>query len=101
VLGFPCNQFGRQEPGSSAEIASFCAANYGVTFPMHAKVEVNGNGAHSLFVQLKEAAPGVLGTQAIKWNFTKFLVDRNGDVVERYAPNVAPETIAPDIERLL
>ena len=101
VLGFPCDQFGHQEPGESEEIASFCQANYGVTFPMHAKIEVNGDGAHPLYVQLKRAAPGLLGTQAIKWNFTKFLVDRDGAVVERYAPNVAPEKLAPDIERLL
>ena len=101
MLGFPCDQFGHQEPGTGAEIASFCETNYGVTFPLHAKIEVNGEGAHPLFVQLKEAAPGVLGTRAIKWNFTKFLVDRTGNVVERYAPNSAPEKIAPDIERLL
>ena len=101
VLGFPCDQFGHQEPGTGAEIASFCESQYGVTFPMHAKLEVNGDGAHPLFVRLKQAAPGLLGTKAIKWNFTKFLVDREGNVVERYAPNVAPEKIAPDIERLL
>jgi glutathione peroxidase len=101
VLGFPCDQFGHQEPGTVAEIASFCETSYGVTFPLHAKLEVNGDGAHPLFVQLKEAARGVLGTRAIKWNFTKFLVDRKGDVVKRYAPNAAPEEIAPDIERLL
>lgn len=101
VLGFPCDQFGHQEPGSEAEIASFCQKNYGVTFPMHAKVEVNGEHAHPLFVQLKAAAPGLLGTEAIKWNFTKFLVDRQGNVVTRYAPNTAPEKLAPDIERLL
>ena len=101
VLGFPCDQFGHQEPGTAQEIAGFCARNYGVTFPMHAKVEVNGDCAHPLFVRLKKAAPGVLGTKGIKWNFTKFLVDRSGNVAERYAPNVAPEKIAPDIERLL
>jgi glutathione peroxidase len=101
VLGFPCDQFGHQEPGTGAEIASFCEQNYGVTFPMHSKIEVNGAGAHPLFVHLKKAAPGVLGTQAIKWNFTKFLVNRAGAVVERYAPNTPPEEIAPDIERLL
>jgi len=101
VLGFPCDQFGHQEPGTGQEIATFCQVNYGVTFPLHAKLEVNGDGAHPLFARLKEAAPGLLGTKAIKWNFTKFLVDRNGDVVERYAPNVAPEKIASDIERLL
>jgi glutathione peroxidase len=101
VLGFPCDRFGRQEPGTGEEIASFCERNFGVTFPMHAKLDVNGDGAHPLFVRLKKAAPGLLGTKAIKWNFTKFLVDRKGDVVERYAPNVAPENLAPDIERLL
>jgi len=101
VLGFPCDQFGHQEPGSEAEIASFCQKNYGVTFPMHAKVEVNGPGAHPLFVQLKAAAPGLLGTEGIKWNFTKFLVDRQGNVVTRFAPNTGPEKLAPDIEKLL
>ena len=101
VLGFPCDQFGHQEPGTSAEIATFCQQNYGVTFPLHAKLEVNGERAHPLFVQLKKAAPGLLGTQAIKWNFTKFLVNKSGAVVERYAPNVAPEKLAADIERLL
>jgi glutathione peroxidase len=101
VLGFPCDQFGHQEPGTSAEIASFCESHFGVSFPLHAKVEVNGERAHPLFVQLKQAAPGILGTQAIKWNFTKFLVERAGKVVERYAPNVAPEKLAPDVEKLL
>ena len=101
VLGFPCDQFGHQEPGSEQEIAAFCETHYGVSFPMHAKIEVNGDGAHPLFVQLKKAAPGLLGTQAIKWNFTKFLVDRSGKVVERYAPNTTPASIAPDIEKLL
>lgn len=101
VLGFPCDQFGHQEPGNEAEIASFCQKNYGVTFPMHAKVEVNGEHAHPLFVQLKAAAPGLLGTEAIKWNFTKFLVDRQGNVVTRYAPNTKPETLAGDLEQLL
>ncbi len=101
VLGFPCDQFGHQEPGTGAEIASFCESHFGVSFPLHAKIEVNGAGAHPLFVQLKQAAPGLLGTQAIKWNFTKFLVDRSGKVVERYAPSTAPEALAPDIEKLL
>ena len=101
VLGFPCDQFGHQEPGTEQEIASFCASHFGVSFPMHAKIEVNGAGAHPLFMQLKKAAPGLLGTQAIKWNFTKFLVDRAGKVVERYAPNAAPDALAPDIEKLL
>jgi glutathione peroxidase len=101
VLGFPCDQFGHQEPGTAEEIASFCESHFGVSFPMHAKVEVNGEGAHPLFVRLKEKAPGLLGTRAIKWNFTKFLVDRKGDVVERYAPNTTPEALASDIEKLL
>jgi len=101
VLGFPCDQFGHQEPGTEQEIASFCESRFGVSFPLHAKIEVNGDGAHPLFVQLKQAAPGLLGTQAIKWNFTKFLVDRLGKVVARYAPNTTPAAIAPDIEKLL
>ncbi|UCE32504.1 MAG: glutathione peroxidase [Burkholderiales bacterium] len=101
VLGFPCNQFGSQEPGPESEIAEFCQLNYGVTFPMFAKVEVNGDGAHPLFEHLRSAAPGLLGTKAIKWNFTKFLIDREGKVVARYAPTVTPEALAPDIERLL
>ncbi|MBK1672944.1 glutathione peroxidase [Ectothiorhodospira shaposhnikovii] len=101
VLGFPCNQFGNQEPGSDAQIAEFCATSFRVSFPMFAKVEVNGADAHPLFRHLKAAAPGLLGTQAIKWNFTKFLVDRNGQAVRRYGPNVVPESIAGDIERLL
>ena len=101
VLGFPCNQFGAQEPGSEDEIESFCEINYGVTFPLFAKVDVNGDNAAPLYQYLKKAKPGVLGSEAIKWNFTKFLVDRNGNVVERYAPNVEPEAIAADIEKLL
>jgi glutathione peroxidase len=101
VLGFPCNQFGQQEPGSEADIGSFCEKNYGVQFPMFAKIEVNGDGAHPLFKFLKQEAPGVLGTQAIKWNFTKFLINRDGSVVKRYAPQTKPEEIADDIERLL
>ncbi len=101
VLGFPCDQFGHQEPGSHDDIARFCQLQYGVSFPMHAKVEVNGDGAHPLFTSLKTAAPGLLGTTAIKWNFTKFLVDRNGVVTSRYAPNTAPEALIPEIERLL
>jgi glutathione peroxidase-family protein len=86
VLGFPCNQFANQDPASDDEISQFCELNYGVTFPMFAKIDVNGDGAHPLFKHLKTAAPGLLGSEAIKWNFTKFLVDRNGKVVERYAP---------------
>jgi glutathione peroxidase len=101
VLGFPCNQFGAQEPGSEDEIESFCEINYGVTFPLFAKVDVNGNSAAPLYQYLKKAKPGVLGSEAIKWNFTKFLVDRKGKVVERYAPNVEPEAIVGDIEKLL
>jgi glutathione peroxidase len=101
VLGFPCNQFSQQEPGSAAEIASFCELNYGVSFPMFAKIEVNGPAAHPLFVQLKAAAPGLLGSEAIKWNFTKFLVDRQGNVVHRYAPTTEPAAIEADILALV
>jgi glutathione peroxidase len=101
VLGFPCNQFGKQEPGSEAEIGAFCEKNFGVTFPMFAKVEVNGDNAHPLFKHLKKAAPGVLGTEAIKWNFTKFLINKEGEVAARYAPQTKPEEIAADIEKLL
>jgi glutathione peroxidase len=101
VLGFPCNQFGAQEPGTEKEIASFCELNYGVKFPMFAKVDVNGDGAAPLYKYLKKAKPGLLGSEAIKWNFTKFLVDRDGNVVERYAPNTEPRDIAADIEKLL
>ena len=101
VLGFPCNQFGAQEPGGEEEIESFCEVNYGVTFPMFAKIDVNGKNAAPLYEHLKDAKPGLLGSEAIKWNFTKFLVDRKGKVVERYAPKVEPEAIADDIEKLL
>jgi glutathione peroxidase len=101
VLGFPCNQFGAQEPGSAAEIGAFCEKNYGVSFPMFEKIKVNGSEAHPLYRWLTSEAPGLLGTQAIKWNFTKFLVDRDGRVVKRYAPQDKPESIAPDIEKLL
>lgn len=101
VLGFPCNQFGHQEPGTEEEIAQFCELNYGVTFPMFAKVDVNGEHAHPLFVYLAEKAPGVFGTKAIKWNFTKFLVDRNGNVVERFAPQTKPSELKAEIEKLL
>ena len=101
VLGFPCNQFGAQEPGDAAEIANFCSLTYDVTFPVMAKVEVNGDGADPLFGWLKREAPGLLGTKAIKWNFTKFLVDRSGKVVGRYAPTTKPEDLARDIEGLL
>jgi glutathione peroxidase len=101
VLGFPCNQFRDQEPGSAEEIGSFCQKNYGVSFPMFAKIDVNGHSAHPLYRWLKQTAPGVLGTERIKWNFTKFLVDRRGEVVERYAPATKPQDLAKDIEELL
>jgi glutathione peroxidase len=101
VLGFPCNQFGGQEPGSEEEIGAFCEKNYGVSFPMFAKVDVNGDQAHPLFQHLKAEAPGVLGTEGIKWNFTKFLIGRDGKVVKRYAPQTKPEEIAGDAEKLL
>ncbi len=101
VLGFPCNQFGAQEPGDNEDIAQFCERNYGVTFPMFEKIDVNGGGTHPLFNWLKGEAPGILGTRDIKWNFTKFLVDRKGKVVERYAPTMRPEAISGDIEKLL
>jgi glutathione peroxidase len=101
VLGFPCNQFGAQEPGEADEIAGFCEKNYGVTFPMFAKIDVNGEHAHPLYQYLKKAAPGLLGSEGIKWNFTKFLVNRQGEVIERYASATAPESIARDIESLL
>lgn len=101
VLGFPCNQFGSQEPGSEEEIGAFCEKNYGVSFPMFAKVDVNGDNAHPLFKHLKGEAPGVLGTEGIKWNFTKFLIGRDGKVAKRYAPTTKPEEIADDIEKLL
>ncbi len=101
VLGFPCNQFGAQEPGDATAIEQFCQVNFGVTFPMFAKIEVNGENAHPLYAYLKHEAAGLLGTEAIKWNFTKFLVDRDGQVVERYAPATKPEDLAQAIETLL
>ena len=101
VLGFPCDQFGHQEPGTEEEIAGFCQQNYGVSFPMFAKVDVNGDDAHPLFKHLKAEAPGILGLEAIKWNFTKFLIGRDGKVVKRYAPQTKPEEIAGDIEKAL
>jgi glutathione peroxidase len=101
VLGFPCDQFGHQEPGGAEEIATFCERNYGVSFPMFEKIEVNGGNAHPLFNFLKKSAPGLLGSEGIKWNFTKFLVDREGAVKERYAPTTEPAAIAKDIEALL
>ena len=101
VLGFPCNQFGAQEPGSEADIAQFCEMNYGVSFPMFAKVDVNGGHASPLYRHLKAANAGVLGSEAIKWNFTKFLVDRNGEVVQRYSPQTEPKDLEADIRNLL
>ena len=101
ILGFPCNQFGKQDPGSNDEIMEFCQVNYGVSFPMFSKIDVNGSGADPLFKHLKKAAPGALGSQGIKWNFTKFLIDGEGNVVKRYAPTTKPEDIASDIESLL
>ena len=101
VLGFPCNQFGGQEPGDAAEIANFCSLTYDVTFPVFAKIDVNGDNADPLFERLKSDAPGLLGSKGIKWNFTKFLVDRSGKTVERYAPTTKPEDIRADIEKLL
>jgi glutathione peroxidase len=101
VLGFPCNQFGAQEPGDAAEIANFCSLTYDVTFPLFAKIEVNGSGADPLFEKLKEEAPGLMGSRSIKWNFTKFLVDRSGKTIRRYAPTSKPEEIRADIEALL
>lgn len=101
VLGFPCDQFGNQEPGDEAEIAKFCSLTYDVTFPMFAKVNVNGADAHPLFKHLKKAAPGLLGSEGIKWNFTKFLVDPTGQTVKRYAPTDTPASLAKHIEAML
>ncbi|MDE2357867.1 MAG: glutathione peroxidase [Betaproteobacteria bacterium] len=101
VLGFPCNQFGGQEPGNEQEIATFCETNYDVTFPMFAKVDVNGDKAAPVYRYLKSAKPGLLGTEAIKWNFTKFLVDRGGKVIARYAPNDTPESLEADVAKAL
>jgi glutathione peroxidase len=101
VVGFPCNQFGAQDPGANGEIAQFCERNYGVSFPMMSKVEVNGAGADPVWQWLKAEAPGVLGSEAIKWNFTKFLVGRDGRVIARYAPNVEPAALRQDIEKAL
>ncbi len=101
VMGFPCNQFGSQDPGSNEEIGAFCQANYGVSFPMMAKVDVNGAKAHALFQWLKAEAPGLLGSEGIKWNFTKFLINRQGQVIKRYAPLDKPASIAADIEAAL
>mgnify|MGYP001824323558 CR=1 FL=1 len=101
ILGFPCNQFGGQEPGSESDIAEFCELNYGVSFPMFAKIDVNGDGADPLFKHLKKSQKGLLGSEKIKWNFTKFLVNRDGEVIERYAPTAKPKDLAKDIESLL
>jgi len=101
VLGFPCNQFGGQDPGSNEEIDNFCKRNYGVSFPMFAKVDVKGPEAHAIFRLLTREAKGILGSQSIKWNFTKFLIGRNGEVINRYAPTTKPESLEQDIERAL
>ena len=101
VLGFPCNQFGSQEPGSEEEIGAFCEKNFGVTFPLFAKIDVNGTNAHPLYKHLKAEAPGLMGTEAIKWNFTKFLVKKDGTVYKRYAPQTDPKDLMEDIEKLL
>lgn len=101
VLGFPCNQFGAQDAGSNGEIAEFCQLNFGVTFPMMAKVDVNGDAAHPLYQWLAAEAPGLLGSKSIKWNFTKFLVGKDGQVIQRYAPTDTPESLTKDIEAAL
>jgi glutathione peroxidase len=101
VLGFPCDQFGHQEPGSEAEIQQFCSTKYSVSFPMFAKIKVNGPDTHPLYEFLKSEKSGILGTEAIKWNFTKFLIDREGNVVKRYAPTAMPDRIAVDVEQML
>ena len=101
VLGFPCNQFGNQDPGSNGEIATFCQRNYGVSFQMMSKIDVNGSDAHPLYRWLAAEAPGLLGSKAIKWNFTKFLIGKDGTVLKRYAPQDAPEKLAKDIEAAL
>ena len=101
VLGFPCDQFGHQEPGDEAQIRNFCSTSYDVTFPPFAKIEVNGEGAHPLYKWLKREGKGILGSETIKWNFTKFLVDRDGQVVKRYAPTDTPEKIAKDVQAQL
>ncbi len=101
VLGFPCNQFGNQEPGDAKEIATFCSMAYRVTFPMFEKIDVNGEKAHPIYKFLKEEKPGILGTEAIKWNFTKFLIGKNGQVASRHAPTTKPEDLSAEIEKLL
>ncbi len=101
VLGFPCDQFGHQEPGDEAQIRNFCSTNYDVSFPMFSKIEVNGPGTHPLYQELKKAAPGIFGTERIKWNFTKFLVDPRGQVVARFAPTAKPQSLSGAIEAVL
>ncbi len=101
ILGFPCNQFASQDPGSESEIAEFCQLNYGVSFPMFAKIEVNGDSTHPLYQYLKQEAPGLMGSKSIKWNFTKFLVNGEGKVLKRFAPTDAPEKLTADIQKLL
>ncbi len=101
ILGFPCNQFGDQEPGGDEEIANFCSLNHGVSFPLHSKIDVNGPNAHPLFSHLKSAAPGLLGTKTIKWNFTKFLVNTSGETIQRYGPKETPSSLSKEIESLL
>lgn len=101
VLAFPCDQFAHQEPGNEAEIKNFCSLTYDVTFPLFAKIEVNGSGAHPLYQYLKKAQPGLFGSESIKWNFTKFLVSRSGDVLKRYAPGDTPEKIAADLKVII
>jgi len=101
VLGFPCNQFGGQEPGGAEEIGAFCEKNYGVDFQMFDKIDVNGEGAHPLYKWLTKSAPGILGWEAVKWNFTKFLVGADGNIIKRYAPTTTPQDIAADIEKAL
>ena len=101
VLGFPCNQFGKQEPGNEEAISEFCELNFGVSFPLFKKIDVNGAQAHPLFVQLKKRAPGLLGSQGIKWNFTKFLIGKDGQVVKRFAPTTKPQDLTSEIEALL
>jgi len=101
VLGFPCNQFGKQEPGNEGAISEFCELNFGVSFPLFKKIDVNGSDAHPLFVQLKKQAPGLLGSKNIKWNFTKFLIGRDGQQVKRFAPTTKPQDLTQEIEALL
>lgn len=101
ILAFPCNQFGEQEPGDAGQIKAYCESAWAVTFPVFSKIEVNGPGSHPLYQWLKASAPGLMGTEAIKWNFTKFLIDRQGKVIKRFAPNCSPQSLRTDIEALL